>query len=95
MGSCQSQGDKDAELPEEATEDIMDVCSGGDDHSAASQTKDGENSQYEETSDDDLSEPDLLCWHCWYRMYRSNDSSEDGDNDPDGEEEDSPFLFSI
>jgi hypothetical protein len=100
VGSCQSQNDNDAELPDEATEHIMDVCSSGDGHSAASKTKDGEDSQYEETSENDLSEPGLLCWRCWYIMYRSSDSSQVEDSYQDGEEEeeeeeDSPFLFSI
>jgi hypothetical protein len=86
----------------------MDVYSSRHGHSAASKTKDGENSLDQETSEDesedDSGEVSLICWHCWHRMYESTDSSHDEDSDQDGEYEDSdrdgeheeysPFLFS-
>lgn len=50
VGSCQSQSNKDAELPDETTEDTVDVYSSRHGHSAASKTKDGENSLDQGTS---------------------------------------------
>jgi hypothetical protein len=98
IDSCQNQNYKDAELPDDATVDDIDLrsdCSSRDSHSAASRTNDSENRQYEEISEDNLDEPYLLCWHCWHIMYESSDSSHNESDQESSDEQDSPFLFPI